>query len=89
MKYFVDSLAQLFGRAPRKTHPDAMIPEVKAIYTEKRKHKLTKEDLRALEAAQDAGSLEATPGLRTQLRMLVEESDDEIAGMAEDLLEAI
>ena len=53
MKYFVDSLAQLFGRAPRKTHPDDMIPEVKAIYTEKRKHKLTKEELRALEAAHD------------------------------------
>jgi len=43
----------------------------------------------ALEAAQEAGSLESTPGLRTQLRMLVESSDDEVAGSAEDLLEAL
>ena len=45
--------------------------------------------LGALEAAHAAGSLAGTPGLRTQLRMLVEHPDDEVAGSAEDLLEAI
>jgi hypothetical protein len=45
--------------------------------------------LGALEAAQAAGSLDATPGLRTQLRMLVDHPDDEVAGSAEDLIEAI
>ena len=45
--------------------------------------------LEALRAAQDAGALEATAGLRTQLRMLVEDPDDAVAGCAEDLLEAI
>lgn len=45
--------------------------------------------LRGLEAAREAGSLEVTPGLRTQLRMLVEDPDDEVAGSAEDLLEAL
>ena len=44
--------------------------------------------LRSLEAAQEGGALEATAGLRTQLRMLVESADDEVAGSAEDLLEA-
>lgn len=44
--------------------------------------------LRALEAAHEAGSLAATPGLRTQLRMLADHPDDEVAGSAEDLLEA-
>jgi hypothetical protein len=45
--------------------------------------------LRALESAQAEGTLESTPGLRTQLRMLVEAPNDEVAGIAEDLLEAI
>jgi hypothetical protein len=45
--------------------------------------------LRSLEAAHEGGALEATAGLRTQLRMLVESPDDEVAGSAEDLLEAL
>ena len=45
--------------------------------------------LGALQVAQEAGSLEATPGLRTQLRMLTEDPDDELAGAAEDLLEGL
>jgi hypothetical protein len=42
--------------------------------------------LEALRAAREAGALEPTPGLRAQLRMLAQESDDEIAGTAEELL---
>lgn len=45
--------------------------------------------LDALQVALDAGSLETTAGLRTQLRMLTEDPDDEVAGAAEDLLDAI
>ena len=45
--------------------------------------------LQALEALHAEGALDATPGLRTQLRMLVEDPDDEVAGSAEDLLEAL
>ncbi|MGI9590158.1 MAG: hypothetical protein ACR2P8_02225 [Myxococcota bacterium] len=45
--------------------------------------------LRALETMHAEGSLHATPGLRTQLRMLVEDPDDEVAGSAEDLLEVL
>jgi hypothetical protein len=43
----------------------------------------------ATRAAHSAGSLEMTAGLRTQLRMLAENPDDDIAGAAEDLLEGI
>ena len=52
-------------------------------------HDLILEGLRALEACREQGTLEATPGLRTQLRMLAQEPDDEVAEAAEDLLGAI
>lgn len=45
--------------------------------------------LEALLSAQAASALDATAGLRTQLRSLAEDSDDEIAGTAEELLEAL
>jgi len=45
--------------------------------------------LQALGAIQQEGSLDGTPGLRTQLRMLVEDPEDEVAGAAEELLEAL
>ena len=43
--------------------------------------------LEALRAERAAGSLQTTPGLRTQLRMLAQDSDDEVASAAEELLE--
>ena len=53
MNYFVESLAQMFGRAPTKTPRDELKVEVAQIYEEKRKHKLTKAELEALEAAHE------------------------------------
>ncbi len=49
MSYFLDSLRQLIGLAPKKPSPDERLPEVVAIYAEKRKEKLTKEKLREAE----------------------------------------
>jgi hypothetical protein len=43
----------------------------------------------ALRALQESGSLEVTAGLRTQLRMLAQDLDDDVAEAAEDLLESI
>jgi len=45
--------------------------------------------LEAVRAERAAGSLQATPGLRTQLRMLAQDSDDEVASAAEELLDGI
>jgi hypothetical protein len=45
--------------------------------------------LQALHAAREAGGFELNAGLRTQLRMLAQEPDDEIAEAAEELLEAL
>jgi hypothetical protein len=42
--------------------------------------------LEALRAAREAGRLELTPGLRTQLRMLAQDADDAVASAAEELL---
>ncbi len=42
--------------------------------------------LEALHAAQRAGKLRATSGLRTQLRLLLQEPDDVVAESAEELL---
>jgi hypothetical protein len=50
---------------------------------------LVLEGLSALEAAREAGTLEAGAGLRTQLRGLADDSDDEVAGRAEDLLDGM
>jgi hypothetical protein len=45
--------------------------------------------LEALAALRAAGSLRATSGLRTQLRMLAEAPDDDVAGAAEALLDGL
>jgi hypothetical protein len=45
--------------------------------------------LQAVEAARANESFEKTGSLRSQLRMLAEDSDDEIAEAAEDLLESL
>ena len=49
MKYFVESVRQLFGAAPRRPSKDEIAPEVREIYRRKREHRLTKADLRTLE----------------------------------------
>lgn len=45
--------------------------------------------LEAARSAREGGTLEVTPGLRTQLRMLAQHSDDAVADEAELLLEAL
>ena len=50
MSYFVESLRQLVGMRPSKPAPDERLPEVVAIYAEKRKEKLTKAKLQEVEA---------------------------------------
>jgi len=45
--------------------------------------------LEALRAARAGGSLQGTPGLRTQLRMLAQDPDDDVASAAEDLLDGL
>jgi ferredoxin-type protein NapH len=50
MSYFVESLRQLIGLRPSKPAPDERLPEVVAVYAEKREEKLTKEKLREVEA---------------------------------------
>jgi hypothetical protein len=45
--------------------------------------------LEALRSAHAAGGLRATPGLRTQLRLLAQDADDAIASAAEELLALI
>jgi hypothetical protein len=45
--------------------------------------------LEALRRAHEAGELEVTAGLRTQLRMLAEDPDDEVAERAEELIELL
>lgn len=42
--------------------------------------------LEALRAARDSGGLEATAGLRSQLRLLAQDPDDAVAAAAEELL---
>ena len=53
MSNFTESIAQMFGRTPTKPQKHEVSVAVQEIYTEKRKHKLTKEELRAAEAAHD------------------------------------
>lgn len=49
MRHFTESVAQLFGRAPRKPGRDEIAPEVLAIYSGKRRHRLSKAQLQAIE----------------------------------------
>lgn len=50
---------------------------------------LVVDGLEALRQAHEAGDLEVTAGLRTQLRMLAEDPDDEVAERAEELIELL
>ncbi len=54
MSYVVDSLRQMVGLKPRKPTHGEVPDTVRTIYTEKRKHKLTREVLLAVEAEHDA-----------------------------------
>ncbi len=54
MSYFLESLRQLLGWAPSRPAPAEIQPDVTAIYTEKRRHKLTKEELIGLETERAA-----------------------------------
>ena len=60
-----------------------------ALFLDCRETELVVAALEALLARQGAGALEATPGLRSQLRTLAQEPDDAVAGAAEELLEAL
>ena len=50
---------------------------------------LVVDGLEALRQAHEAGDFEMTAGLRTQLRMLAEDRDDEVAERAEELIERL
>jgi hypothetical protein len=50
---------------------------------------LVVDGLEALRQAHQAGDFEMTAGLRTQLRMLAEDPDDEVAERAEELIELL
>ncbi len=50
---------------------------------------LVVDGLEALRQAHQAGDFEMTAGLRTQLRMLAEDPDDEVAESAEELIELL
>ncbi len=68
------------------------IPEQLALlslFLDARDRELRVAALDALAQLCDAGGLEATGGLRTQLRVLAQELDDEIAERAEELLEQL
>ncbi len=53
MGYIIDSLKQMLGFKLEKPQAEDMLPEVKVIYAEKRKTRLTKEHLREIEEAHE------------------------------------
>lgn len=57
-----------------------------ALFLDAREPELVVAALEALAAAREAGRLQATSGLRTQLRLLAQDPDDAVAEGAEDLL---
>ena len=68
--------------------PPEALAEI-TLFLECGEPELVLDGLAALLRSRDAGSLRATPGLRTQLRMLAEDRDDDVASTAEELLETI
>ena len=58
-----------------------------SIFLDSRQPDLIVPALEALYEQKRAGKLEFSGGLRSQLRVLVQEPDDDIAGLSEDLLE--
>ena len=53
MSYVVDSFRQLLGFKPRRPAPDSIPVEVQAIYADKRKQRLSPDDLHAVEHKHD------------------------------------
>ena len=51
MGYIVESLAQLFGRAPTRPTKEQISPEAQVIHLEKKQQKLTREELQAVHLA--------------------------------------
>jgi len=64
-------------------------PALLSLFLDAPESHLIREALRGLTAGQAEGGLEISGGLRSQLRMLAEDSDDEIAEAAEALLESL
>jgi hypothetical protein len=62
-------------------------PGIVACFLDARESDVVLVGLEALRALRADGALPLTPGLRTQLRMLAQDSDDDVATTAEDLLE--
>lgn len=60
-----------------------------SLFLDSRAPELVAESLELLLELARAGGLEGSAGLRTQLRLLSEHSDDNVAGAAEDLLEIV
>lgn len=64
-------------------------PSLAALFLDVRDRDVVLAGLRGLQTAQEAGGWKPSSGLRSQLRLLAQDSDDEIAEASEDLLEAI
>jgi hypothetical protein len=60
-----------------------------SLFLDSGDRELTRVGLESLRASCDAGSLQPTAGLRSQLRLLAQDRDDDIAEAAESLLESI
>lgn len=60
-----------------------------ALFLDSRDAELVVAALGALRGRHDAGGLDVTSGLRSQLRTLAEDPDDAVAGAAEELLAAL
>lgn len=61
-------------------------PELLTIFLDTGCTDLIVSALEALEELKQEGRLEVTRGLKTQLRLLAQEPDDDVAGLSEDLL---
>ena len=55
MNHFVESLAQLFGRAPRKPQREEIRPAAQEIHLYKRSHKPDLEEMNRLHAEHHVG----------------------------------
>lgn len=64
-------------------------PKLLALFLDAREPALVAESLDALGALLESGQLEAGSGLRSQVRLLTQDSDDAVAEAAEALLERL
>ncbi len=63
-------------------------PSLVSLFLDCGDRELVLAGLEALRASQEAGAVSVSAGLRTQLRMLVEDADGDVADAAEEILEA-